>query len=221
MKNKIIDLAVITGGKAHDVIGFHRLFRSLEGINSYIQHIDDFASTPEQVRDRYDSILFFFMMQEGPTDDGLPGYCGQPKSAIEHLGQTGQGIVVLHHALLAYPQWSTWSQIVGIPDRSLSRYEHDEKISIKAVDAIHPITKGLSDWMMVDETYLMSNANGENRILLKTDHSGSMETIAWIHKHQTNRVFCLQSGHDRQTWEDENFKIILRRGIGWSCGAEV
>jgi len=221
MKNNIIDLAVITGEKAHDVIGFHKLFRSLEGIDSYIQHMDDFASSPEQVRDRYDVILFFFMMQEGPTDDGLPGYCGQPKTVIEHLGQTGQGIVVLHHALLAYPQWSIWSQIVGLPERNLFQYQHDEKIGIRVLDAVHPITKDLSDWIMVDETYLMKNAGGNNRILLKTDHPESMETIAWTRKHQTNRVFCLQSGHDRQTWENENFKTVLKRGIEWSCGAEV
>ena len=214
----MIDLAVITGGKAHDVIGFHKLFRNLDGINSYIQHIDDFASTPEDARDWYDVVLFFFMMQAGPSDEGLPGYCGQPKSAIEHLGQTGQGIVVLHHALLAYPQWSTWNEIVGIADRHLSTYQHDEKLRIQVVDHSHPITKGLADWVMVDETYLMANAAGDNHVLLKTDHQQSMETVAWVRRNKNNRVFCLQSGHDHQTWEDENFKTVLERGIVWSCG---
>jgi uncharacterized protein len=213
----MIDLAVITGEKAHDVIGFHKLFRSLDGINSYIQHIDDFASTPEEVRDRYDVVLFFFMMQADPTDEGLPGYCGQPKSAIENLKQTGQGIVVLHHALLAYPQWSTWDKIVGIRERNLTQYQHDEKIKIKVVDTIHPITKGLSDWIMVDETYLMANAENDNHILLKTDHQKSMETVAWVRQYETNRVFCFQSGHDHQTWENNNFKTVLKSGIEWSC----
>jgi len=213
----MIDLAVITGGKAHDVIGFHKLFRSLDGINSYLQHIDDFASTPEAVRDRYDGVLFFFMMQVGPTDEGLPGYCGQPKSAIEHLKQTGQGIVVLHHALLAYPQWPTWDKIVGISGRDLTHYQHDEKIKIKVVDTMHPITKDLSDWIMVDETYLMANAAGDNHILLKSDHPKSVETVAWVRQYETNRVFCFQSGHDHQTWENNNFKTVLKRGIEWSC----
>jgi hypothetical protein len=220
MGNEMIDLAVITGSKAHDVIGFHKLFRNLVGINSYIQHIDDFASSPEEVRDRYDVVLFFFMMQTGPVDEGLPGYCGQPKAALKHLGQTGQGIVVLHHALLAYPEWSTWSEIVGIQDRTLSKYQHDATINIKVVHTTHPITKGLSDWTMVDETYLMKNAaGGDNRILLKTDHPESMATIAWVRRYMTNRVFCFQSGHDGQAWEDENFKTILKRGIEWSCGS--
>ena len=75
-------------------------------------------------------VLFFFMMLEGPTDEGLPGYCGQPKTAIEHLGQTGQGIVILHHALLAYPQWPVWREIVGIADRELSSYPWDPTLGI-------------------------------------------------------------------------------------------
>jgi hypothetical protein len=214
----MIDLAVITGAKAHDVIGFHKLFQGLDGISGYIQHIDDFASSPEDVRDHYDAFLFFFMMKEGPTDEGIPGYCGKPKSAIERLGQTGQGIIVLHHALLAYPEWPVWSDMVGIQDRSLSEYRHDEKITIKIADNTHPITQGLSDWIMVDETYLMANAEDPCKVLLQTDHHQSMETIAWVNQYKTNRVFCLQSGHDHQTWEDENFKTVLKRGIEWSCG---
>ncbi|MEJ2212115.1 MAG: ThuA domain-containing protein [Anaerolineae bacterium] len=214
----VSNLAVITGGKAHDVVGFHTLFRSLDGIDSYVQHIDDFASTPQEARARYDAVLFFFMMQEGPTDEGLPGYCGRPKSAIEHLGETGRGIVVLHHALLAYPQWSTWDEIVGIAGRRLSSYQHDEKLGIKVVDRSHPITKDLADWEMVDETYRMPDAAGDNQVLLRTDHPQSMETVAWVRRYTKSQVFCLQSGHDRQTWEDENFQAVLRRGIVWSCG---
>jgi type 1 glutamine amidotransferase len=214
--SKQISLAVITGGKSHDVIGFQELFRGLSGINSYIQHIDDFASSPEKVRDSYDVVLFFFMMLDGPTDDGLPGYAGKPKSAIEHLNQTGQGIVVLHHALLAYPQWGVWDEIVGMHNRELSKYQHDVEMRIQVVDIDHPITRGLSDWIMVDESYLMPDAPGDNQILLKTEYPENMATVAWTRQYQTNRIFCLQSGHDDQTWQDENFKTVLRRGVIWS-----
>jgi type 1 glutamine amidotransferase len=189
----------------------------LDGINAYIQHIDNFASSPEHVRDLYDAILFFFMMLEGPTDEGLPGYCGQPKSTLERLGKTGQGIVVLHHALLAYPEWSVWDEIVGVANRELSEYQHDEEIKIQVVNDKHPIVRGFSDWVMVDETYLMPDAGEGNQALLKTHHPRNMETVAWIRHYQASRVFCLQSGHDNQTWVDKNFQDVLRRGVLWSC----
>lgn len=220
MKADTINVAVITGGKSYDVIGFSNLFRNLDGINSYIQHIDDFASAPEAIRDSYDVVLFFFMMLEGPTDEGVPGYCGKPKAAIEHLTQTSQGIVILHHALLAYPQWPLWNDMVGLSNRNLSSYKHDEKIQINVVDKNHPITMGLADWMIHDETYQMPDATGDNQPLLTTDHSQSMETIAWVHQHKNNKVFCFQLGHDRQAWEDKNFQVVLKRGIEWSCKRE-
>jgi len=218
MKTKMIEMAVITGAKSHDVIGFHKLFKNLDGITSYIQHIDDFASSPESVRDGYDAVLFFFMMRENPVDEGLPEYRGKPRSALEHLGQTGQGLIMLHHALLAYPQWTVWDEVVGMTNRTLSKYQHDEPFKMIVVDENHSVTQGLSDWAILDETYLMANAAGDNHILLRTDHAQSMETVAWVRQYKASRVFCLQPGHDHQGWDDENFRRVLKQGIEWSCG---
>lgn len=213
----MIDLAVITGAKAHDVRGFHQLFRSMGGITAYIQHIDDYASASQAEREAYHAVLFFFMMPGGPTDEELPGYCGKPKTALESLGETGQGIIVLHHALLAYPDWGVWDELVGIPDRTLSGYQHDETLEIRVVDRHHTITRGVEDWVMVDEIYQMANTAEDSQVLLQTSHEGSMETLAWVRQYKASRVFCLQLGHDRQAWEDPNFRTVLQRGIIWSC----
>lgn len=216
----MINLAVITGAKSHNVVAFHRLFHSLENITSYIQHFDDFAASPEVVRDWYDAILFFFFFQDHPTDTELPGYSGQPKSALERLGKTKQGIIVLHHALLAFPGWPIWDAIVGSDKRELIHYKHDEKLNLFVQDHAHMITRGLADWTMTDETYLMADAGNDHHCLMKTDHPQSMKTIAWVHQHQASRVFCLQSGHDEQTWEDQNFRQLLQRGILWCARHE-
>lgn len=218
MQTEPINAAVITGGHTYDVINFHKLFQSLDGVNGYIQHLDDFASSPEAVRDSYDVLLFYIMMREGPSDEGLPGYRGRPKSALQRVGQTGQGIVVLHHGLLAYPQWPLWNELVGIPDRSLSGYAHDQTMRIQIADKTHPITQTLSDWTMVDETYDMADAAPGKQVLLAVEHQNSMRTIAWAHQYGSSKVFCLQLGHDNQAWEDADFKALLKRGLAWSCG---
>lgn len=70
---------------------------------------------------------------------------------------------------MAYPEWSTLGDITGIHNQNLLNYKHDENINIKIKNTIHPITKDLSDWTMVDERYLMENASEENNILLITD----------------------------------------------------
>jgi len=216
MQTDPLKVAVVTGGHAYDVIKFHKLWQSLAGIEAYIQHIDDFAAASPAVRAGYEVVVFYIMMMAGPTDEGLPGYRGRPKAALEELGRAEQGIVVLHHALLAYPDWPVWDEVVGLAGRQLAGYEHDETMAIKVSDRAHPITQGISDWTMVDETYDMADAGSDNQILLTVNQANSMNTLAWAHQYQASRVFCFQSGHDHQAWEDETFREILKRGIAWS-----
>ncbi len=216
MPTNPLTVAVITGGHSYDVPNFHKFFRNLDGIDAYIQHIDDFATSPETVRDHYDVLLFYIMMMEGPTDD-LPGFRGKPRRALERLGQTDQGIVVMHHGLLAYPQWPQWNALVGINDRQLHGYSHDERLAIHVADNSHPITQGLQDWTLVDETYNMADAGADSQILLTVDHANSMRTVAWTRHYEQSRVFCLQLGHDNQAWADEGFQTVVERGIAWGA----
>jgi type 1 glutamine amidotransferase len=103
---------------------------------------------------------------------------------------------------------------MGIADRKFG-YHHDQKLKVIVADAEHPITKGLKSWEMVDESYTMADAGEGSHILLTTDHPKSMKTLAWTRQYKKSRVFCLESGHDNQTWADANFRAILLRGILW------
>jgi hypothetical protein len=212
-----INLAVITGAHPFDVPGFHKLFRSLKGVNATVQHIDDFASSPVAVRDGYQAVLFYFMVTTTPTDEKLPGYAGKPKEAIEHLGSTAQGIFVLHHALLAYPQWPVWSEIVGIENRKFG-YHPNQKIRVDVTRTEHPITRGLSPWEMVDETYTMDSAGEGSEILLAVDHPKSMKTVGWTRQYKKSRVFCLALGHDNAAYANQSFREVVRRGVQWCAG---
>jgi hypothetical protein len=208
--------AVITGGHSFELIEFHQLFRSLSSLDVYIQHLEDFSSSPQEVRDSYDALVFYFMPREGPTDDGQPGWRGKPKRALEHLSETGQGLVILHHALLAYPDWSVWTELVGI-ENSAFDYYHDETIKVYPSDVAHPITAGLSPWAIVDETYEMADAGKGSEILLTTDHPKSLKTIGWTRSFGGSRVFCFELGHDHLAWEDPSFRTVLERGVLWSA----
>ena len=121
---------------------------------------------------------------------------------------------ILHHALLAYPQWQVWTDIMGIANRKFG-YDHDQKLHVNVVHAEHPITNGLQSWDMIDETYSMADAGEGSKILLTTDHPKSMKTLGWARQYKKSRVFCCESGHDNQTWADPNFREVLRRGILW------
>ena len=210
-------IAVVTGGHSYDVIGFQQLFRKMPELDSYIQHMDDFCSSPEEVRDLYDAVVFYIMMTEEPTDEDLPWYQGKPKTALEHLGKTGQGIVVLHHALLAYPAWPVWGDICGLKNRSF-RYFHDQQVATQVMRRDHPIVKCIDDFVIDDETYMTDEPDPDNEILLTTLHPKSTEALAWTRLYGTARVFCYQGGHDRLAWENPQFIQLLKQGIIWTTG---
>lgn len=205
----ILKVAVITGQHVFDVPAFHQLFRSMPEFDAYIQDLQNLCADEGGVLDEYDVLLFYNMHRATPG--------GRVLQTLERLATRGQGIAILHHAVLAFRDWAPWSDIVGMKDRSFSYY-HDQTVSTEIADAQHPIVRGLEPWDMVDETYLMADAGEGSQILLTTDHPKSMGTLGWTRTYGNARVFCYVAGHDAQAYTNASFRTVLSRGIRWAAG---
>ena len=213
-------VALVTGGHAFDVPNFYQLFRQLPGIDAYPQHIEHFASSTAEVRDAYDAAVFYGMDRGVPEDDG-PHFAGKPKAAIERLVERGQGVVVLHHALLAWEKWDLWNQLIGFDNRNF-KYKEGLHLNVEVADDKHAITRGLETFAIVDEGYILhGDYDGKGDLLLTVDHENAMEHVAWARQHGKCRVFCLALGHDNEAWTNPDFQRILSRGIAWSAGHHV
>ena len=205
-----ITAAVITGEHRFDVPGFQAAFRSMADVDVYPQDLDNFVADLGGVRDAYDVLVFYNFHRPAPDE--------RTAAALESLGESEQGIVVLHHALLAFPEWPRWSEICGIDERTFG-YHMEQQVPVQVADPNHPITAGLADWVLPDETYTMHEAGEGSRILLTTDHALSVRTLAWTRRFGNARVFCYQSGHDNAAYADPGFRTVLHRGIRWAAGA--
>lgn len=211
-----LTVGVITGGHAFDVIGFHRLFRALDGCDVYIQALEDWAAGHRHVGERYDVLVFYNMHTDLPQD--CPGGKAT-REAIDALGE-GAGIVVLHHGILAFKNDPVWDDIVGMTQRTIDDYSHDERLAVEIADGSHPITEGLRGWTLTDETYDFRDVDGaDSQVLLTVDHANSMSTQAWVRFYRSARVLNLVLGHDDQAWSDPMFRQVLRRGILWAAGS--
>jgi type 1 glutamine amidotransferase len=215
-KDGQIPVAVVTGHHAYDVRGFQSLLRGLPGMDPYPQHLEDFAAESGEAQAGFAAIVFYNYHQSTPGELGGSSD-DRIKQALERLGEGEQGIALLHHALVAFPRWEKWSEICGIRDRAFTTHR-DQDFRVEIADPEHPITRGLSGWEMVDETYRMTGAGHDSRILLKTSHPESMATLAWTRTYRRAQVFCYQSGHDRRAYDDPNVRTVLARGIAWVSG---
>lgn len=219
IKNQDKKVAVVVGFHRFSVIEFYDLFQAIPGYQFYIQHLEQFTSSSKETRESYDAIVFYIFKKDMPTNDG-PWRIGKELDALEDLGQSKQGILILHHAFLAFPDYPRWQDITKIDPKSFEDYAHDQVMDIQIIDCNHPITKGLEDFKIIDETYIMAEPHAGVTPLLKTDHPNNMPIVAWCHHFQEAKVFSLELGHDEQAWANPHFKRLIENALAWLCEHE-
>ncbi len=213
-----IKTALVTGAHPHDPIALQAAFHSMGDVQVYPQNMEDFAGSPAQTRRAYDVVVFYNMHTQTP-EEALGGWQPLARQALEELGETPQGLVILHHAILAYPRWPLWGEVVGL-ERETFGYHFDQTVRVHVANPDHFITRGLTDWEMVDETYSMPDCDPRSEVLLTIEHPLSMKTVGWTRQYKKSPVFCFQCGHDWQTYGNPSFRTVLWRGIQWVAGRQ-
>ncbi len=212
-----IKLAVVTGGHPFPVPAFRDMFNRMEQCDTYIQDLDNWVfSKRDGTYDTYDAFLFYNMHYWGKfsvrndMDQRIT-------DALAELGESKQGIIVLHHALLSFLDLQSVSDVINVQNRKLRGFgARDIRTQIAFSD--HPITHGLDGWEMKDEFFVIDPPGDKSKVLLTTDHPESMKTLGWVHEHKNARVFCYQSGHGETAYTNPTFQKVLSRGVEWVAG---
>jgi type 1 glutamine amidotransferase len=161
--------------------------------------------------------------------DMVGGVTPEQEKALVELLQRGIGLVALHHNLGAHRQWPEYRKIIGgkwivepceIDGKHYdpSLYSHGETIPVTVADKDHPITRGLKDFIIHDETYKGYYTDPGVTVLLKTDHPKNNPEMAWTHQYGKSRVFYLMLGHDHGAYDNPNYRELVHRGILWAAG---
>ncbi len=161
--------------------------------------------------------------------DMVPGIKPAEQEAFVALLQKGIGLVALHHNMGAHPDWAEYRKIIGgkfftkpgEPDgkeHGLSGWAHGGDLKVTVADKEHPITKGVKDFQILDETYNKYYVAPDVKVLLKTDNPNNDPDIAWVTKYGKSRVFYFMLGHDHLAWENPAYPKILVQGIRWAAG---
>ena len=138
----------------------------------------------------------------------------------------GKPLVALHHSICAFDNWPEYLNIIGgkyfhkpttINGKNypVSSYIHDIHFSVKISDPVHPVTTGLKDFEIFDETYKGYYVEAGVTPLLTTIEPTSTPVIGWTKKYGKARIVTLQSGHDVPTFENPYFRKLLKQSIEW------
>lgn len=219
-----ISVAVIIGGHAYDVPAFKRLFDSFPDVAAYPQDVGNWSRAWGVTPGAYDVLLFY--NAGGDTAADLDAAWGAGAAdAVEAIGQAEQGVVMLHHAIRSYMAWPKWSALLGIPheQREGSEFtvQFGQTMRVSVTDPGHPIGRGIAPWDVVNEAWpTMAWTPGTNAsVIMTTDNEVTRtDTMAWCHRLDRARVFCLTPGHDDQAYSHPTYRTTLHRGIRWAAG---
>ena len=152
----------------------------------------------------------------------------ETKTNFVNFLKAGKGLVSLHHSIANYQDWPLQWEIVGgryylqpmkvdgVP-KARSIWKHDVEVPVRVVDPNHPVTRGVKDFVIRDETYgLYDMLPGSNQ-LLATDEATSAKHLAWAKNWGDARVVYLQLGHDKLAYANPNFRQLLAQAIRWTA----
>ena len=214
-----IRILVITGGHGFNTEEFNNMLSGLAPEISYkVAELpgayDMFL--PEN-RDKFDVLVFYHMWQT-ITDD-------QAKNFANCIRE-GKPVVALHHSICAFDDWPEYWNIIGgkyfhkattFKGREYEpcSYIHDLNFTVRISDDQHPVTMGLDDFAIFDETYKGYYVEDGVTPLLTTDEKSSNPVIGWAKSYGKAKVVVLQSGHDVPTFRNPDFRKLLRQSIIW------
>ena len=218
-KSNPVRVLLITGGHDFDKEPFYNFMKSLQGITvSEAKHPEALKMFRPENRASFDVILLYDMPEIISEQE--------KKDFIDCL-KAGKGLVVWHHAYCSYQNWPEYQNIVGgryhqkawTDDKGVthkaSTYKHDVALRVKVVDKKHPITKGIQDFIIIDETYGNGSVNPNVKVLLSTEDASSTPSLAWTNRYGKSKVVTILLGHDNQAWTNPNFAKLLTQAILW------
>ena len=219
MSSNTLRVALIIGAHPIDVPATLDVFESNPEIDVYPQDLPSFVADFGDVRSTYDVAVFYNFHGHGYCVDLTDEMAEQTREAIREIGEEGLGIVPLHHGVAAFPEMEEWTDVCGMSGE-ITDYHFDQQFQVDVAPESHPITADLESFDFTDETYEMDEPDEESTLLLTTEYEPSMHALAWVRQYRNSRVFCYQSGHDRDALENDTFRTVLARGIRWAAGAD-
>ncbi len=213
MKAQPVKIMLVTGGHSYDTLQFFQMFRSFSELEyEHFNQPEANQALMDGVAENYDVLVFYDMWKD---------LSNLEKNAYIDLTKKGKPFLFLHHALVSYPTWSEFEDLLGgryiqnakLPDEQQSTYKHDVWIEIEVADTLHPATKGMEGFKLFDEVYGNYRVLPQVIPLLKTTHPESTSVIGWERRYNASSILYLQPGHDKHAFESEAYRKLILQSI--------
>ena len=203
-----IKTLVFYGGKIHDFMACGKA--AVDALSErpefdITEAVDDLDALVAPKLDPYDIVVFYATVGE-ITD--------AQKNGLLNYVASGKGFVGFHSAGDSFRECPDYRAMIG---GHFVRHPKYREYQVSIVDAEHPITKDLDEFMVTDEQYILDYDPRVN-VLASALHKGAAMPVVWTKDWGKGRVYYLALGHDGKACQHPMFKLLLQRGALWAAG---
>ncbi|NQT81989.1 ThuA domain-containing protein [bacterium] len=177
---------------------------------------DDLNCLVSPKLDPYDVIVFYYTIGKITPE--------QKKGLLDFVS-SGKGYVGFHSAADSFRGDEEYRKFVGGHFVSHPAYR---KFPVKIVDKENPLTRGLIDFDIIDEQYIIQQDDPDIRVLATAYQKeerlplyGKDVPIVWTKSFGKGRLFYAGFGHDAKACRQDIFKTFLIRATLWAAGKPV
>ena len=204
-----IKVLFMVGGGAHD-------FQSLPPIlKQRLEGTGDFAVTITEDREKLTTLsrdgwhVALFYTQGG---DLTPAQ----EEGLTDFVSSGRGYAGIHCASDSFKSSDAYFKLVG---GQFSGHGYGT-FTVKITARRHPITKGMADFEIEDETY-NHEFYPQAKVQVLARRATDQEPSVWVQNYGKGRVFYTGLGHGKEAFENPSFQMLMIRGISWAAGRPV
>jgi type 1 glutamine amidotransferase len=208
--NRKIKVMFLQGGGVHDWKSCTPILKSV------LDQTNDFEVTfTENLDDLKEHIKQFDIIIQYTTGMELTK---EQENGLCDFIQNGGGYVGIHSASDSFKNSDRYWEMLG------GRFaEHGSgKFTVYIYDHSHPITKGMQDFDIEDETYSHNyHRNAQMRSLTRMNRDNERQSMSWVSSYGKGRVFYTGNGHGREAWTNPHFQRLVVRAAYWAAARKV
>ena len=213
------NVLLITGGHGYDRDAFQAMWKALSDVSLHeVQYPAAEAYFKTDAAAKFDAFVFYDFAQT---------MSAEARADFLRLLERGKGLVFLHHSICGHYEWPEYERIVGgawiNTERTIdgrvyapSQYAPNQQVAVHLCP--HPVTQGLQDFEMVEETYKSLYIAPGLTPLLTTENPTSEPLLGWAHQYEKSRIVYLQPGHGATAFNDSNYRRLVLQAIQWTSG---